>query len=104
MPRLYPLSPLALALLLPMNTGWAAEAPVERRTASYAITAQPLASALAQFARQNGLQLSFNAALAQGRMAPAVQCQLEEGEALQRLLQGSGLLWNITPERTLQPA
>ncbi|WDY59829.1 TonB-dependent siderophore receptor [Pseudomonas sp. PSKL.D1] len=101
MPRFYPLPSLALVLLLPINTGWAAEAPAERRTASYAMAAQPLASALAQFARQNGLQLSFDAALAQGRMAPALNGQLSESDALQRLLQGSGLGWSLTPERTL---
>jgi iron complex outermembrane receptor protein len=91
-----------------MSTVWAAAPAPEAGTARYAIAAQPLASALAQFARQNHLQLSFDAALAQGKMAPAVNGDLSEHEALARLLGNSGLGWTLTDDRTLllfaQPA
>jgi len=84
-----------------MSTVWAAAPAPEAGTARYAIAAQPLASALAQFARQNHLQLSFDAALAQGKMAPAVNGDLSEHEALARLLGNSGLGWTLTDDRTL---
>ena len=107
MPRFQSLPPLALMFLLPLSESWAADVSQNRQTAPYAIAAQPLASALAQFARQNNLQLSFDAALAQGKMAPAVTGQLSESEALGQLLQQSGLGWQLN-ERTLllfaQPA
>jgi iron complex outermembrane receptor protein len=94
--------------MLPINSSWAADPSPNRPAARYAIAAQPLASALAQFARQNGLQLSFDATLAQGKMAPAINGQLSEQEALAQLLKNSGLSWSLTDERTLllfpQPA
>ncbi|MGI4840960.1 MAG: TonB-dependent siderophore receptor [Janthinobacterium lividum] len=71
------------------------------RTARYAIIAQPLASALAQFARQNHLQLSFDAALAHDKMAPAVNGELSARQALAQLLNHSGLSWTVTDDRTL---
>jgi iron complex outermembrane receptor protein len=108
MPRFHSLPPLALLLMLPINGSWAADPSPNRPAARYAITAQPLASALAQFARQNGLQLSFDATLAQGKMAPAISGHLSEQEALAQLLKNSGLSWSLTDERTLllfpQPA
>jgi iron complex outermembrane receptor protein len=108
MPRFHSLPSLALLLMLPINSSWAADPSPNRPAARYAIAAQPLASALAQFARQNGLQLSFDAALAQGKMAPAINGQLSEQEALAQLLKNSGLSWSLTDERTLllfpQPA
>ncbi len=108
MPRLPALPSLALLIMLPMGNGWAAEASERPGTARYSMSAQPLASALAQFARQNRLQLSFDAALATGKTAPAVNGELSEREALTRLLRDSGLGWSLTDDRTLllfaQPA
>lgn len=108
MPRLPALPSLALLIMLPMGNGWAAEASERPGTARYSMSAQPLASALAQFARQNRLQLSFDAALATGKTAPAVNGELSEREALTRLLRDSGLGWSLTEDRTLllfaQPA
>ncbi|WP_163000544.1 hypothetical protein, partial [Pseudomonas viridiflava] len=76
--------------MLPMS-GCAAYATQDVRTEHCAIVAQPLASALAQFAQQNNLQLSFDAALAQGKMAPAVSGELSQQQALLQLLSQSGL-------------
>lgn len=108
MSRLPALPSLALLIMLPMGNSWAAEAPESPRTARYSMNAQPLASALAQFARQNQLQLSFDAALAAGKTAPAVSGELSEREALTQLLRDSGLGWSLTDDRTLllfaQPA
>ncbi|RLJ38077.1 TonB-dependent receptor [Acidovorax sp. 106] len=55
------------------------------------IAAQPLATALEQLARQAQLQLVFSPSLAQGRQAPAVQGTRDVQQALDALLQGSGL-------------
>jgi iron complex outermembrane receptor protein len=108
MSRLPALSSLALLIMLPLGNGWAAESPENPRTARYSMSAQPLASALAQFARQNQLQLSFDASLATGKTAPAVNGELSEREALTQLLRDSGLGWSLTDDRTLllfaQPA
>ena len=108
MPRLPALPSLALLIMLPMGNSWAAEASESPRTLRYSMSAQPLASALAQFARQNQLQLSFDAALAAGKTAPAISGELSEREALTQLLRDSGLGWSLTDDRTLllfaQPA
>lgn len=94
------LASLALLCMLPLSS-WAADPTHDIRTTRYAIVAQPLASALAQFARQNHLQLSFDAALAQDKMAPAVNGELSERQALGQLLNHSGLSWTLTDDRTL---
>lgn len=61
------------------------------QTASFDIPAQPLASALAQFASQAHLRLSAVPDLVQGSQAPALQGAQEVSQALATLLQGSGL-------------
>ncbi|OCR21651.1 hypothetical protein AFK24_29330 [Pseudomonas syringae] len=92
---------LALFMLLPMTSLWAADSLASLPTERYAFTAQPLASALAQFARQNHLQMSVDAKLLQDKMAPALNGELNEQNALTQLLRDSGLDWSITSERTL---
>lgn len=91
--RLAPLS-LATTLLL----GGMATLPVAAQAQSaaavarsFAIAAQPLGSALNEFARQADLQLGFPATLVAGKNAPAVSGQLSPQQALDRLLAGSGL-------------
>ncbi|MBP7646426.1 MAG: TonB-dependent siderophore receptor [Comamonas sp.] len=61
------------------------------QTARFDIPAQPLASALEQFARQANLKLAAPATAAQGRQAPAVQGAQDVEQALHALLKGSGL-------------
>ncbi|MGE8445248.1 MAG: TonB-dependent siderophore receptor [Comamonas sp.] len=61
------------------------------QTASFDIPAQPLASALAQLARQANLSFSAAPDAAQGRQAPALQGVQDVSQALNMLLQGSGL-------------
>ena len=80
------LSVTALALALAFQVQTAQAEPV-----AFDIPAQPLASALADLARQANLQLAFAPALAEGRQAPAVSGSLEVDEALRSLLAGSGL-------------
>src|ERR1700761_6764656 len=55
------------------------------------IPAQPLAQALDAFARQTGLQLVYVSALVQDQKSRAVPSGLGVSNALDRLLQGTGL-------------
>lgn len=58
---------------------------------SFNIPAQPLATALAAFAQQSGLQLAFPPELVQGKQAHAVSGTHNVKQALAQLLRGSGL-------------
>jgi iron complex outermembrane receptor protein len=64
----------------------AAEAPQ-----AFDLPAQPLGAALNELARQAQVQMSFPAAAVAGRTAPPVSGRLTLGQALERLLAGSGL-------------
>ncbi|MFS2047287.1 STN domain-containing protein, partial [Stenotrophomonas geniculata] len=55
------------------------------------IPAQPLDEALRSYMRQSGVQVVYPATLAQGVTSRAVKGSLPANEALQQLLQGSGL-------------
>lgn len=83
----------------------AMDAPASQSAAEpqrrYDIAAQSLAGALGAFGAQSGIQVSFDAGLARDLRAPAVNGLMSERQALSRLLQGSGLGWSLTPERTL---
>jgi outer membrane receptor for ferric coprogen and ferric-rhodotorulic acid len=58
---------------------------------AYDIPAGPLGRTLASFAVGNGIALSFDPALTQGRSSPAVSGRYTAREAIERLLAGSGL-------------
>jgi iron complex outermembrane receptor protein len=68
-------------------------APAVQAAAVYpiALPAQPLGSALNELARQARLQLMVHPDLVAGKQAPAVSGSLTAGQALERLLAGSGL-------------
>jgi iron complex outermembrane receptor protein len=62
------------------------------------IPAQPLAQALAAFARQTGLQLVYVSSVIRDQRSQAVAAGLKADEALARLLQGTGLRFeHLTP-------
>ncbi len=65
------------------------------------IPAQSLGAALRQFAEQTGLQLVYETELAAGLHSPRVQGQLTTREALQKLLDGTGLQFQFLGERTV---
>ncbi len=58
---------------------------------AFQIEAQPLDAALNELARQAGLQLLFSHEAVAGRQAPSVSGELTPRQALDRLLQGTGL-------------
>ncbi len=61
------------------------------RTRHYAIAAGPLASVLNRFAEQSGVFLAGHNDLAAGKRSPGLDGDYTDSQALQRLLQGSGL-------------
>lgn len=85
--------PLALALAV---SGGIANSYADSAPTSIQIQAQPLAAALGQLGRQTSLQLFFSPDLVAGKQAPAVSGNLAPEQALQALLQGSGLTYEIS--------
>ncbi|KQP49410.1 TonB-dependent siderophore receptor [Pseudorhodoferax sp. Leaf274] len=61
------------------------------RPLQLALPAQPLALTIDALARQSGVGIGFDAALAGQRSAPALQGTMTLGQALERALSGSGL-------------
>jgi iron complex outermembrane receptor protein len=59
---------------------------------SLELKAQPLSTALREFARQTGIQIAIQSELVSGRMAPGVTGTFEPAEALATLLQGTDLV------------
>ncbi|RMH87881.1 TonB-dependent receptor [Lysobacter pythonis] len=70
----------------------AAVAPVRAALQHYDIPAQPLDKALRVYMRQSGVQLVYPAALTSGMTSRSLSGTFPAGEALSRLLQGSGLV------------
>lgn len=63
---------------------------------SFSIAPQPLASALARFGEQSGLQVSYASSLADGVTSPGVSGSLTAEQALARLLAGTGIAYSFT--------
>ena len=92
------LASAALAVLIALWTG-------ESRAGaalSADIKPQPLASALAEFARQSGLQLVYVSQLAKSRASKGAHAGLAPAEALPALLEGTGLGFEFLNERTVR--
>jgi catecholate siderophore receptor len=77
---------LAAVIALAFSIGTAIAAPV-----AFDQPAQPLGDALKQFARTAGVTLSVDSSLVANKTAPALQESMEPEQALNRLLEGSGL-------------
>lgn len=88
-------APLALAAALALAALTAhAQGPsagLSGPPASFNLAAQSLSQALSNWALQTGMQLIVQPALVAGKTAPAVSGTLTPGQALDRLLAGSGL-------------
>ncbi len=66
-------------------------ASIVERSLQLSIPAQPLALTIDALARQAGVGIGFDASLAVGRIAPALQGTMSLSQALARALEGSGL-------------
>ena len=66
------------------------------------IPPQPLAEALAAYARQTGLQLVFVSELARGKISKGARAGLTQDAALTQLLDGTGLGFEFMNERSVR--
>lgn len=108
----FPMRPLPLVLALAI-TSCAASAVAQTIGAPqsagapmpFAIEAQPLASALNEWARKTRIQLVVQQSAVAGRVAPAVSGKLSPRQALDQLLAGSGLFGRFEKNLvTIEPA
>ena len=76
----------------------AAQAPA---VATFDIPSGPLAEAIEHFGEQSGLRILYQPALAENLQSPAVSGQLRPADALNLLLQGSGLVGVSVNDKTL---
>ncbi len=78
-------------------------ASAQTEAARYAVDvpAQPLGPALRLLASQTGLQIAFDSGAVDGLSAPAVSGNLTRGDAVARMLAGSGLSWRFSGADTL---
>jgi outer membrane receptor protein involved in Fe transport len=67
----------------------------DTQTRTYHINAQPLGTALQEFAAQAGVQLLFSEADVAGRRTGGLQGSFSSSQALERLLAGSGLTFEF---------
>jgi iron complex outermembrane receptor protein len=95
------LSFCALALL-PMSVALAAEtvsSPAQKQF-SFSLSAKPLPQALSDFSRITGQSVVYTDEAPYGLNAPAVSGQMSAEQALQRLLNGSGMTFRRTDSHT----
>jgi len=98
------LAATAIASFLSPPDAHAQDAPTSGQrldVVRFDIPRQPLASALAAFARQSGSKLAYGSALSQGRIAPPLQGGFTIPQALDRLLAGTGLIYRFSGPGTL---
>lgn len=92
--RFHP-APITLAAVLCLCGGALHTPGAFAAEVAVSITAQPLAQALNELARQAGLTLVVSPSLVAGKTAPAVSGRLTPQDAFARLLAGSGLSADI---------
>ncbi len=63
---------------------------------TFNIPAGPLSRALAAFGRQSGTQVSYEAAIANGKTSPGFQGTATREQVIAQLLQGSGLVYSFS--------
>jgi iron complex outermembrane receptor protein len=68
---------------------------------TYSVPAGPLSQALAVFGRQAGLQVTYLAAIAAGKSSPGFTGPATPGQALARILNGTGLVYSFTNAGTV---
>ncbi len=73
----------------------------EQTRQEFKIAAQPLSQALREYAQQSGDQVVFYSDIGKGREAPALTGSYTRQEALQRLLQNSGLKYRRVNAKTV---
>jgi len=92
---------LVCALLACLLNGWAPQARAAP-TLSADIAPGPVSGALADFARQTGLQLVYVSEIAQGRTSGGSRAGTAPALALSELLEGTGLAYTFVNDRTVR--
>lgn len=87
---------LSTPMVLAQETTGVANTPAHTAMHSYNIAAQPLSEALIQFGQQSGLQVTASSALVEGKQSSAVKGSMTTEQALDRLLEKTGLQYNNT--------
>lgn len=88
----------AAALSIPHSEAAVAPAPA---LIAFHISAQQLSEAVLRFSDETGVQVLFGAPLAKGVRANAVQGRYSVADALDRLLEGTGLSWRYLNAHTI---
>ena len=91
---------LVCGLLGIFLAGWDGSARAEPLSAD--IPAGPVAAALANFARQTGLQLVYVSDIAKGRMSHGARAGTSAAQALTQLLAGTDLAFTFVNDRTVR--
>ncbi|WP_286829906.1 MULTISPECIES: TonB-dependent receptor [Kordiimonas] len=93
--------PIVMTVLLSMvSLGWAHAGDMATRI-NFNIPSGPMASALAEFARQSDIRLVYVSSLTRDLRAPTVSGHQNPAEALAKLLKGSGLAFDAVDDSTV---
>lgn len=92
----YHLKPLSAALLIALAHNVQAE-----KKYHYDIPPQPLSAALQSFSEQSGVPMLYTEASAQGKYSSGLNGDYSSGEALERLIDGSGLIPAVATDGTI---
>ncbi len=94
--------PLSLAIAAAISGGIAgAHAQEAQNVLHFVLPEQPLADALRTLGVQTNTSIVFESSLLEGRRAPALDARLSLDQALQRLLQASGLKFERLNDKTI---
>jgi len=97
---------IVLGLLLATTAGGMVAEPAfaqaREQKRSFDIPAQSLTEALLIFGRQSGVQVTADATLTSGKSSSAVSGDLSSGQALSRLLSGTGLTFRFINSRAVR--
>ncbi|MDP9840681.1 iron complex outermembrane receptor protein [Neorhizobium huautlense] len=74
---------------------------VAQAQASFSVPAGPLNRALTAFGRQSGVQVTYLASIAAGKMSPGFSGSATREQALARILEGSGLVYSFPNATTV---
>jgi iron complex outermembrane receptor protein len=99
----WPVLPLCLGIMTAISSPAYAENTPSHSSETHAfnIPAQSLHSALAVFAEQSGIQFVYNAEWVKGINSTGIEQNLATDQALQKLLQGTGLTFKYSGNNTI---
>ncbi len=91
-------SMVIIVALAPWSTGTSAAGATRR----YDIESQPLGDALVDFAGQSDMQIIFFSHVVEGKTSPAVHGRYTITEALDKLLEETGLTYRVINRTTIE--